>query len=254
LALLADILVNIALMVVGTAMKRGVSWNDILRSMRLGSAPQTAIIYVGFGLLAVVLFNSYRDTGAWALAEFAVPLLLARQAIRQASELRRKQRVLNDITLQIANERQDERTRIASALHDDVQQALYIVTLQAEVIREELKSGRLLALEDDIPTVLEVSQRTRSLLREVIRDLRRSDLGVGGLEPTRRSLVNDISDTRSGRVEGHIEQVGGDPRVQLLIYQIAREALQNAVRHSGASLIQVRLFRDSEGIGLLVIE
>jgi len=188
------------------------------------------------------------------LAEFAVPLLLARQAILQTTELRRKQRALNNVTLQILKERQDERTRIASALHDDVQQALYNVTLRTEVVREELRSGRLLALEDDIPALLQASQRTRSLLREVIRGLRRSNLGVGGLSATLLSLVDDLSSTWKGRIECHIEEVDGPPEIQLLVYQIGREALLNAVRHSNASLIEVRLFLESERICLVVAD
>jgi len=254
LGLLADIAVNMALVVVGTALKRGTTWSDILGSMRFGSRSQSVITYAAYGSLAIVLTGAYREAGAWALAEFAVPLLLARQAILQTTELRRKQRALNNVTLQILKERQDERTRIASALHDDVQQALYNVTLRTEVVREELRSGRLLALEDDIPALLQASQRTRSLLREVIRGLRRSNLGVGGLSATLLSLVDDLSSTWKGRIECHIEEVDGPPEIQLLVYQIGREALLNAVRHSNASLIEVRLFLESERICLVVAD
>jgi len=252
LGLVTDIFLNTTLIVVGTAMKQRTSRANVLRSMQFGSRAQVVITYAAYGSLAVVLTAAYRDAGGWALAELAVPLLLARQTILQTTELQRKERVLDDVTTQILIERQDERSRIASALHDEVQQGLYHVTLQAEVIREELRSGRLLALEDDIPTLLHATQRTRSLLREVIRDLRRSDLGVGGLEPTLRSLLADLSGTWTGRIEGQIQDVDADPRIQLLVYQIAREAIQNAVKHSGASALEVSLYRDSDGIGLVV--
>jgi len=43
LGLLADIAVNMALVVVGTALKRGTTWSDILGSMRFGSRSQSVI-------------------------------------------------------------------------------------------------------------------------------------------------------------------------------------------------------------------
>ncbi len=257
--LLADVLVNVTLIVVGTWLKRGTRWVEVLNQLRFGSTAQFALSYLGFGCLAVVLVGAYRDAGAWALAEFAVPLVLARQTFRQGTELEdrareihRKQEALRDVSQQIALERQDERARIASALHDDVLQALYNVTLHAEVIREEIKSGRLLALEDDIPRLLDASQHSRALLRDVISGLKRSDLGVGGLASTLRLLVEDVSSGAAQRIEASIDEVGGAPATELLIYQIAREALKNAVRHSSASRIYVQLARDGDVISLLV--
>ncbi len=261
LGLIADVLVNAPLAAAAAGFKRGSPWRRVLLEMKFGPTLPFGMMYLGFGLLAVVLVSAYQGAGAWALAEFLVPLVLARQVFTygkrleaQVSEIRRAHRALTDMTVKIAEERHDERARIASALHDDVQQALYNATLHAEVIREELKSGRLLALEDDIPRLLQANQRARSVLREVIRDLRRSELGVGGLASTLRLLVDDLAGSWGGRIEAHIEETGGTPEVQLLLYQIAREALQNATRHSRGSLIQVRLFQDGEHVGLLVTD
>jgi signal transduction histidine kinase len=258
---IGDMVGNTLLAVLGGALKLRMAWINVLTNLKFGRPAQFALSYLGFGLLAVVLVSAYRDAGQWALAEFIVPLLLARQVFAdgrkldaQAVEVKRAQRALTDVTSTIAEERQDERARIAAALHDDVQQALYNATLHAEVIREELKTGRLLALEDDVPRLLQANQAARSLLREVIKNLTRSEFGVGGLASTLRLLVADLSSTWKGRIEAHAEEAGGTPEVQLLVYQIAREALLNAVRHSRGSSIQIRLFRDGGDIGLLVMD
>jgi signal transduction histidine kinase len=259
--LIGDVITNTLLAVAGGGLKLGRSWSEVLRDLKLGHPAEFGLTYLGFGFLAVVLVSAYRDAGPWALAEFVVPLLLARQVFAhgtrleaQALEVRRARRAFTDVSLRIAEERHDERARIASALHDDVQQALYNATLHAEVIREELKSGRLLALEDDIPRLLQANLRARSLLREVIKDLRRSEFGVSGLASTLRLLVDDLAGGWQGRLEAHIEETGGTPEVQLLVYQIAREALRNSIRHSRGFLIQVRLFRDGDHIGLLITD
>jgi signal transduction histidine kinase len=46
--------------------------------------------------------------------------------------------------------------------------------------------------------------------------------------------------------------VDGPPSLQLLIYQVAREALMNAVRHSGARNISIRLLKDESEARLIV--
>ena len=58
---------------------------------------------------------------------------------------------LSHVDERIAAERQQERARIAAALHDEVLQDLYNVTIRAQVLRQDLLNGRLLDLEDDLP-------------------------------------------------------------------------------------------------------
>jgi signal transduction histidine kinase len=55
-----------------------------------------------------------------------------------------------------------------------------------------------------------------------------------------------------GQIQLEVEEVGGSPIVQLLAYQILREALRNAVRHAHASLIRVSLSRDGPDMRLIV--
>ena len=49
-----------------------------------------------------------------------------------------------------------------------------------------------------------------------------------------------------------IHDVSATPSIQLLLYQIAREALENAVRHSRACHIHIAVFGDSESVRLVV--
>src|SRR6266540_631186 len=259
LSLLADAVVNLTLVVFGSSLRLGVSRKQVLVNMLWGSALESAVTYAAFGLLAILLAAAYLYLHVWGLAVAVLPLLLARQLFLHGRQLllNREQldasrEALQVATQRIVEERSDERARIADALHDDVLQGLYNVTLHAEVIREELKSGRLLALEDDIPRLIEASQRTRVLLRDVIKGLRRSEFGVGGVGSTLRLLVEELSANGRCQIDAAIEDVGGAPSSQLLIYQIAREALKNAVQHSRASRIAIQLARDGELITLMV--
>jgi two-component system sensor histidine kinase DegS len=55
-----------------------------------------------------------------------------------------------------------------------------------------------------------------------------------------------------GQIQLEVEDVGGSPIVQLLAYQILREALRNAIRHAHASLIQITLSRDGSDMRIRV--
>jgi signal transduction histidine kinase len=78
-------------------------------------------------------------------------------------------------------------------------------------------------------------------------------LGPGGLNATLELLANQLEAAGSPSIELSLGDVGGSSLAQLLIYQVAREALNNAARHSRASKITVRLFRN-EGLIRLVVE
>ncbi|MBI3648361.1 MAG: sensor histidine kinase [Actinobacteria bacterium] len=152
----------------------------------------------------------------------------------------------------IAEERRDERARIAEALHDEVLQTLFNITIRAHVIKEDLRSGRLLDLDDDVPAVLEASERAVEEMRDVIRDLRRSPVGRAGLEDTLILLVKHLHDESGIRFVTTIGAVRAEASVQLLIYQIAREAMMNAVKHSGASTVWLGLSQGGGRIELCV--
>jgi two-component system NarL family sensor kinase len=50
------------------------------------------------------------------------------------------------------------------------------------------------------------------------------------------------------------EDVGGSPVVQLLAYQVAREALRNAASHANAATIRVSLSRDGSDMRMIIVD
>ena len=76
-------------------------------------------------------------------------------------------------------------------------------------------------------------------MRGLIRSLSDSPLGTGGLAETLRLLVRYMEQESTVRITLSCEPVGGTPRVQLLAFHVAREALRNALRHSKASVVTI---------------
>jgi signal transduction histidine kinase len=218
-----------------------------------GSLPEFAVTYVSFGLLSVMLAEMYLSLGAWSLTVFLIPVVLARQAFSGHQKLAHashrvetQAEALRDVSAAMADERREERLSLAAGLHDEVLPPLYKVHLMGQVLRQDLSFGRLLALEEDLPELLAATESASENMRTLIRSLRDSPIGTGGLEETLRLLVDFLERESTARINLNCGRVGGSPLVQLLGYQVTREALRNALRHARASSIVVDVF-DQEG-------
>jgi signal transduction histidine kinase len=241
-------------------MLTGVGWTQIVRKVYGGSQPLAFVGgYACFGLLALILATVYVAAGAWGLVVFAIPLLLARQMFvhwrrlaQSRAQLDEKQQLLTHVASRIADERRDERLVVAAEIHDDVLPPLYKVHLMGQVLRQDLASGRLLDLEADLPDLLQATESASAALRDLIRDLRKSTLGPGGLVQTLKLLVDGLSADSGIRIDLRTEPVPGSALTHLLLYQVAREALTNVVRHSNASYALLLLEDAGDGIRLVV--
>jgi signal transduction histidine kinase len=258
--LLADVFVNVSFVLLAQRTSFGLTWREGLAGFSApGGAVMGLLTYAGYGLLALAFALLYYEEKLWAFVVFVAPVAMGRELfsrgkriVESDAQLISHQKALRVASDRIQDERRDERARIASSLHDDVIQALYNVTLHAEVVQQDLKSGRLLALEEDVPNLVRASDAASALLREVVRDLRKSPLGRLGLRNTIELLLSHLADESGIKIEQRLEFIDPDPEQQLLIYQVVREAMTNAVRHSGASRIQIQLWEEPGSIRMSV--
>jgi two-component system NarL family sensor kinase len=168
------------------------------------------------------------------------------------AQLHDERQALGVVSNRIVDERRDERLTVAAGIHDEVLPPLYKVHLMGQVLRQDLASGRLLDLESDLPDLLQATERASEALRDLVRDLRTSPLGPGGLGPTIELLARNLQAESGIKIVVSAEPVPGTALMHLLVYQVAREALANVVRHSGASAARVTLTDDGDSIRLAV--
>jgi two-component system nitrate/nitrite sensor histidine kinase NarX len=172
--------------------------------------------------------------------------------VDQSHAYRSKQVALEQLSNRIQDERTDERRLIAADLHDEVMQPLFKVSLLGHVLKTDLATGRLLAMDQDLPELLMAAEVASNSLRDLIGDLRKSTLGRGGLTPALKSLAQGLSTEVAPTVHVNIHDVSGDDRTELAIYQIAKEALSNAISHSKAQDLWIEIDQGPDGIVLTV--
>jgi signal transduction histidine kinase len=254
-----DCLVNYGLVASVMTLSERVPPRSVLSRLQFGPVAEFAITYLSFGLVSLLLAEVYVSVGIWGVLLFATPLVLARQALANRHLLdgaERRVRVqgaaLRQVEGRFVEERRDERLSLAAGLHDDVLPPIVKVHLLGQVLRQELATGQLLLLEDDLPALLRATDEASVAVRQEIRSLRTSGVGVNGLTRALELLAGDLGLGSTSRFTLKLDTVSATPMIELLTYQVAREAMRNATRHANASMIVVQLTNEVDSLRLTV--
>lgn len=146
---------------------------------------------------------------------------------------------------------EEERARVARDLHDEVNQSLTGLLLRLEAVRGEAPPE----LEPQLAEIKGLANQAMRELLSLARQLRPTALDDLGLAAAVGGQVESLA--RSGfnarlAVEGEFADLDAD--LQLVVYRVAQEALNNAGRHSGAERIEVRLRRSPSAVELEVAD
>ena len=148
-----------------------------------------------------------------------------------------------------------ERSRLARDLHDAVTQKLFSIRAHARAAavlagRDPVDPARVRA---EIEVIGALGAEAHAELRAVIDGLAPPDLEAAGLaESLRRYAV------LAGRAHGvPVTFTAGclpalGPRAEAALYRVAQEALHNALRHAGASVVRVALSKAGRRVVLEV--
>jgi two-component system sensor histidine kinase DegS len=168
---------------------------------------------------------------------------------RDVSEERRMQTNLRYYLNQITRTQEEERKRIARELHDDTAQALFAISRQMDnFIRDNV------GLSQQQRTVLQdLRQRLGIALQGIRRfsqDLRPSIIDDLGLLPAIKWLVKQKSEDSGIDIS---LSIGGKeqrllPEVELILFRIVQEALNNVSKHARASRADVRIDFDESQV------
>jgi two-component system sensor histidine kinase UhpB len=145
---------------------------------------------------------------------------------------------------------EDERTRVAQELHDEIGQTLTAVLLELNQIGRDAP----LAVREGIQEVQETTRGALDEIRRIARRLRPGVLEELGLRSALRSLVTEI--TQHSGLEATVELAEELPELsrdaELVLYRVAQEALTNAVRHGHGTWVHLELRRDGHDVLLVV--
>lgn len=150
------------------------------------------------------------------------------------------QRRLRDVAARALHAAEEERRRISLELHDDASQRLAAALMRLRLARGVDEPEAKDAVLDEVRSEL---AEAADELRRYAQGLRPPALDELGLAAAVESHVRMLNTAGSPIITVDTGVVGRlpSPEVELALYRIVQEALTNAVRHSGARRVSVRL-------------
>ncbi|TGG90092.1 histidine kinase [Natronospirillum operosum] len=140
----------------------------------------------------------------------------------------------------------NERRKFSRELHDGINQQLVSLKFRIELAEKKLNSasGQQAALQD-LGIASTVLNQTIQEVRQISHDLRPVLLDDLGLRPALRALSEHFEELTGTRVEldYDLDSEAVSDEVEITIYRITQESLNNTEKHAAASHVSIRLYQ-----------
>ena len=198
-------------------------------AIRKAKDEEQRLLFIGIGMLLGIVFVSY--------------FLFQKKSNKQKAQLQKER--LDSI---LAGE-EKERTRIAKDLHDGIVQDLTLIKLElnANIQKSELISKN--ELEKSIVAIDKASQEVRNIAYQMMPNTLRELGFIPAIEDLLKRILTP------NKIQYDFEQIGVTVRlsqnIELSLFRITQELLNNVIKHSGASFVSVLITQKLESVTMI---
>jgi len=173
--------------------------------------------------------------------------------VTDITQRKQAEEILSTASRRLIEAQEQERTRIARELHDDINQRLALVAVMLTRLKKDTLAPDSVAKED----LEQVRQEILELGRDVqgmSHRLHSSKLEYLGLSNAAGAFCREFSERHNVEVEFHSENVPKQlsPEISLCLFRVLQEALQNAAKYSGMQRFLASLEASEDEIRLVV--
>jgi PAS domain S-box-containing protein len=147
---------------------------------------------------------------------------------------------------------EDERRRIAREIHDGLGQMLTAIKFNLEILEDTITTGQEERERiDDMKGLLDSVMKEA---REISYNLMPSVLEDFGLAPALQLLSEQFANRSNIKVQFQAHGLSSrlDPQLEVALYRIVQETLNNVAKHAEASEVNLQIIRHSQGVKLVV--
>jgi signal transduction histidine kinase/ligand-binding sensor domain-containing protein len=196
----------------------------------------------------------------WQTLWFQMVMLLALSSaglawyFRRIARAEERRAVQEAFTRQLLLSQEGERKRVAAELHDSLGQDLLLIKNRVGLLAAGRKHPPEVASQ-----LVEISMnaaRALAEVRSISHALRPSALEQVGLTRAIEWMVEQISETSPTKFSTELESIDGllQPEMEINLYRIVQEALNNLMKHAQASEVIVETRREQDGIVVSVFD
>jgi PAS domain S-box-containing protein len=176
-----------------------------------------------------------------------------RGTAQDITERKLSEQAIASMSRKLLEAQEQERARIARELHDDINQRLALLSVEIQRIKEAnpITYGELRNRMDELgKRTSEISDVVQSLSHE----LHSSRLEYLGLVSAMKGFCKEFSDKHKVGIDFDSEGIppGVPQDVSLCLFRVMQEGLQNALKHSGVKVFEVKVHGSPAEIQLTV--
>jgi signal transduction histidine kinase len=213
---------------------------DTLLLNRIGVAAMSAISLLALAmyLRQTAALDAHRRERQQAIEAERDQLEI--EVARRTAQLTELTQQLTELAQHLQTAREDERSRLARELHDELGALLTAAKLDAARIRSRLGTGSPEATER-LAHLNEILNNGIALKRRIIEDLRPSSLSNLGLLAALEIQAREFGERSGLDVRCTLEPVKLKPAAELTVYRLVQEAFTNIAKHAQAKQVDVTL-------------
>lgn len=174
--------------------------------------------------------------------------------LRKINELVQDAKQKQEFGLQIIEAQEEERKRVSREIHDGPAQLMANVLIRSELLEKIYTEKGTDAARAEIKDLRVMVRDSLKEVRRIIYDLRPMALDDLGLVPTLDKYLRNVKE-RSG-IDVELHALGKSRRfpnkMEIAIFRLIQESVSNAVKHSDANLIEVKLEFTQKFISLYI--
>lgn len=199
---------------------------------------------------AVVTFNDISERVEAQNIRLAAQVELERRVQERTAQLQKAHDRMRRLSAHLTTVREEERTRIAREMHDDLGAKLTAFDLELKALSYRCADDA--SLSTRIESMLELAQGAMDSLRRILSDLRPGVLDHLGLWAAVEHLLGEFTQRTSIActldLEPYLEHVRLSKNTETALYRILQEALTNVSKHSGASAVNVLVQTEEQAV------
>ena len=169
------------------------------------------------------------------------------------TERKLAEEALSTVSQKLIEAHEEERTRIARELHDDINQRLALVIMRLDGLKQTAPASADM-FEHEISAARHEITELVSDLQGLSHRLHSPKLELLGLGPAAAAFCEELSTRHGVKIDVHVENIPDalPPEIALCVYRVLQEALQNVVKHSESPHTHVSLEGHTRDIRLKV--
>ena len=219
---------------------------DTLRSSRIGVSATA-----GVGMLALLML--LLQTAALDAAQRRHAQTLQAEYERLEAEVRQRTDDLSELARHLQTVREDERSRLARDLRDEL--GALLTTAKLDVVRLRRSLGA--AAPDTLARLQHLTDSLDSgiaLKRRIVDDLRPASLSNLGLVAALQILAREFAERAGVAVATDLQPLVLSDAVQITVFRLVQEALTNIAKYARAQQVHLGLRADRGTAHLRVVD